>query len=335
MGVFLAISFPIVAYEKAEHTNHLKNLPAGENVLWADPGDVSKLDFINGVGGEEGKPLPPFNFIKEDLGGTTPKVTIKDAKGRQWSVKFGVEAKPSVFATRLVWACGYTVETEYFVGQGVIQGIHGLKRAKGSIQGDGSFQDARFELRADSPKFLNGFNWTWNSNPFTGSHELNGLKILVMFLSNWDTKDARDFGGGGPGGTADSNLAIFQSTSGDKPRYTYFVSDWGASLGKWGFALIARSKWNCGEFAAQTPDYIQGSDADSVHFGFVGKHNESIVNGVRPSDVQWLLQYLGRVTDDQFRMGLASSGASPEEIQCYLTSFHQRLDQLKHVPAPQ
>jgi hypothetical protein len=164
---------------------------------------------------------------------------------------------------------------------------------------------------------------------------LNGLKILVMLLSNWDTKDARDMTGSGPAGVADSNLAIFQTGSGDKPRYLYFVSDWGASLGKWGPLLIVRSKWRCGDYASQTPDFVQGADQDAVHFGFVGKHNDSIVNGVRPSDVQWLLKYLGRVTDDQLRMGLASSGAAPEEVQCYLTSLHQRIDQLKRIQPPQ
>jgi hypothetical protein len=334
-GIFLTISFPIFAYDKAEHTSQLKKLPAGENIIWTDPGDISKLDLIHGAGGIEGAPAPPFRFLQEDYGGSTPKVKVKDAKGREWNVKFGVEAKPSVFSTRLAWACGYTVETEYLVGQGVIEGAHGLKRAKSYIQSDGSFTDARFQLRSDSPKFLTNANWTWTSNPFLGSHELNGLKILVMLLSDWDTKDARDFSGGGATGLADSNLAIFQSGTPDKPRYSYFVSDWGASMGQWGPMLIVRKKWNCSDYAAQTPNFIQGQDSEAVHFGFVGKHNDSIVNGVRASDVQWLLKYLGQVTDEQLRQALASSGAAPDELECYFTSLRQRIDRLKRVQPPQ
>jgi hypothetical protein len=331
IGVFLAISLPIVAYDKVEHAASVKNLPAGENILWSDPGDVSKLDFVNGVGGPEGVPEPPFQFLGEDLGGTTPKVKVKDSKGREWSVKFGAEAKPSVFSTRLLWACGYTVETEYFVQNGTIAGAHGLKRAKGEIQGDGSFNGARFQLRSSSPKFLTGFNWTWTSNPFLGTHELNGLKVLVMLLSNWDTKDARDLAASGPSWVADSNLAIFQTGSPDKPRYLYFVSDWGASLGKWGSALATRSKGNCRDYASQTANFVQGTSGAEVRFGFVGKHNGSIVSGIRPSDVQWLLKSLGSVTDDQLRQGLASSGATPEELACYLTALRQRIDQLKGI----
>jgi hypothetical protein len=330
IGLFLAISLPIVAYEKTEHAAVVKNLPAGENVLWSDPGDVSRLDLVYGVGGPEGAPAPQFRFLGEDLGGTTPKVKVKDAKGREWSVKFGAEAKPSVFSTRLVWACGYTVETEYFVQHGTIDGAHGLKRAKGYIQGDGAFDGARFQLRSSSPKFLTGFNWAWTSNPFLGTHELNGLKVLVMLLSNWDTKDARDLAAAGASWVADSNLAIFQTAGADKPRYLYFVSDWGASLGKWGGSLASRNKGICRDFAAQTPQFVQGA-GDTVRFGFVGKHNDSIVSGIRPADVQWLLQYLGRITDDQLRQGLASSGATPDEMQCYLAALRQRIDQLKGI----
>ena len=46
-------------------------------------------------------------------------------------------------------------------------------------------------------------SWAWNDNPFVGTRELHGLKMLVMLLSNWDTKDRRDVARG-------SNTAIFE-----------------------------------------------------------------------------------------------------------------------------
>lgn len=46
-----------------------------------------------------------------------------------------------------------------------------------------------------------GEAWSWNANPFVGTHELNGLKILMMLTSNWDAKDARDGEG--------SNTAVY------------------------------------------------------------------------------------------------------------------------------
>ena len=67
-----------------------------------------------------------------------------------------------------------------------------------------AFQDARFEL--DEPGVVKHFDehsWAWNDNPFVGTRELNGLKIVMMLLSNWDNKDVRDVARG-------SNTAIFE-----------------------------------------------------------------------------------------------------------------------------
>jgi len=93
-------------------------LPHGENILWADPGDVPSLDFQSGVGGPEGQPQPPFRFAQEDISGTIPKVNVIDNRGVAWNVKWGPEARASVFCTRLLWACGYFTEHEYFLEHG-------------------------------------------------------------------------------------------------------------------------------------------------------------------------------------------------------------------------
>src|SRR5215510_7888262 len=172
--------------------NSFEILPPGAKILWTDPGDVASLDFVFGVGGPENQPQPPFRFVDEDMLGTAAKVNVTDNRGATWNVKWGREAKASTFCTRLLWACGYFAEPEYFVARGRIEGAHGLKRAKSHISDDGSFEDARFQLRRESPKYLSG-NWTWANNPFSGTREFQGLKILVLLVSNWDTKDARDF----------------------------------------------------------------------------------------------------------------------------------------------
>ena len=72
---------------------------------------------------------------------------MTDANKRVWSVKWGEETKPEVFATRLVWALGYYVEPSYFVKSGQIDSVGALKRAGQLIDKDGNFQGARFELR--------------------------------------------------------------------------------------------------------------------------------------------------------------------------------------------
>jgi hypothetical protein len=291
----------------------------GQTAIWHDPGAVEQLDFTYGVGGAAMAPAPPFSFVKEDTSGTAPKVQVKDANGRVWVVKFGQEAKPDTFATRLVWAVGYTVEPNYFLVNGAISNVGHLGRAHDFVDDRGNFHDGRFQLRTDDPKYLDGINWNWDQNPFVGTPQLNGLKIMMMLVSNWDDKDFRDAASRG------GNTAIFQH--GD--QYTFFVDDWGASFGNWG-KLLTRSKWHCRDYFDESRDFVKGLDT-GIQWGYTGQHTDLMKDGVRPSDVRWLIQYLGHITDDQIRAGLAASGASDEESHNCLEGLRLRIGQLRTV----
>ncbi len=302
----------------------MEKFAPGENVLWTDPGDVASLDFVYGVGGQAGAPQSPFYFIKEDFSGSNPKVLVKDAKDRKWSVKWSKEAHSDVFSSRMAWACGFVAQPEYYIAQGQILGINTpLKRAASEIRGNGNFTSARFELRSDDPKFLTDAGWSWVNSPFRGSPQIHGLKILMMLVSDWDNKDARDQ-------DRDSNLAIFQAHGDDGPRYLYFIADWGGSMGKWG-NVATRDKWDAKGFADQTPDFVKGLHNGNIVWGYRGQRTEDQVQDVRVSDVQWLLQYLGRITDDQLRKGLESSGATPEEVASFTSSLRNRISQLQRI----
>jgi hypothetical protein len=299
--------------------------PAGKPVLWRDPGAVEKLDLAGGIGGAQNAPKPPFTFIEESLSGSNPKVKVKDAKGVQWTAKFGSEVNAETFASRLVWAVGYFVEPAYFLARGKIEGVNGVsfKRVK-KEQLDpktGMFLEARFERQKDKgvTKFEEDQSWGWLQNPFTGSKELNGLKVLLMLVSNWDNKDVRDFKRG-------SNTAIFQYPG----EARYLVTDWGGSMGKWG-GVLSREKWDCRGFQSQTKDFIKGVKGNEVEFGYSGQHTSTFVNGVTVAEVKWLLQYLGRVTDEQLRTGLRTSGATPEEVECFTGALRDRINQLKRI----
>ena len=93
------------------------------HVLWRDPGVVERLDLAAGPGGHDGAPRPPFRFIEEHFGGSQPCVSLRDAAGRRWRVKWGDEVQVEALATRLVWACGYFVETTYYVPEGRVDGV--------------------------------------------------------------------------------------------------------------------------------------------------------------------------------------------------------------------
>jgi hypothetical protein len=251
---------------------------------------------------------------------------VRDATGRHWGVKWGSEVNAETFATRLAWAAGYFVEPAYFVPNGRIMGVDvdQLKRAKKVIGNDGSFRDARFELKVPVlKKYKDEEGWAWNSNPFVGTKELSGLKIIIMLTSNWDSKDVRDISRG-------SNTAVYLVETPGGVEARYLITDWGGSMGKWG-NFFTREKWDAKGFAKQTPDFVKGVEGGYVKWGYTGQRTEDVTGGIRASDVRWLLAYVGHITDKQIRDGLRASGATPEEVAIFTQAIRGRIAQLQRV----
>jgi hypothetical protein len=101
-------------------------------------------------------------------------------------------------------------------------------------------------------------------------------------------------------------------------------------MGKWG-GTFTWTKWDCSGYADQTKDFVKRDDDGSLKWGFNGKHKDDLTSGISVSDVQWLLQYLGRITDDQLRVGLVASGATSDETECYSRALRQRIDTLQSL----
>jgi hypothetical protein len=303
-------------------------LESVQAVIWRDPGDVERLDLAAGPGGHEGAPHPPFTFIEEHLTGSQPCVSVRDARGLRWRIKWGDEVNSETLATRLAWAAGYFAEVTYFVREGRIEGVADLQRAASCVDDQCRFRDARFELdEEDVIKHFEEHSWAWNDNPFVGSRELNGLKIVMMWLSNWDAKDVRDVSRG-------SNTAIFEYRgSSGLHEARYLITDWGGALGKWG-SVVRRGRWDCHGFEAETPQFVTGRDDEYVHFGYTGQRTADIANGIRVGDAQWLLTTLGRLSTAQLAAAVEASGGTPEEIAVFSRSLRARLDHLAAVVNP-
>jgi hypothetical protein len=309
-------SLPSPTGTKAKPTS-----PPPAPVLWEDRWNIASLDMIGGAGGRELAPKPPFTFVEENLKGSNPKIKVTDASGVEWSVKWGTEVNAETFATRMIWAVGYFVEPAYFVPSGKIDGVTGLQRAKEVIKPDGSFANARFERQREKgiKKLDEEKSWSWIENPFVGKPELNGLRVMVMLLSNWDNKDLRDVKRG-------SNTAIFQTRDASQ----YLITDWGGSMGKWG-GFLSREKWDCKGYSGQTKSFVKGVKGGSVEFGYTGQHTSDFVKDIKVADVQWLMKSLGQITDEQLRQALEASGATAEEQACFTKAVRERIDQLKNV----
>src|SRR5262249_21534408 len=95
--------------KKGKKSNKNSNAPSqpGTPALWEDRGEISSLNLFWGIGSEEEMPKPPFQFDKEDVTGTNPKIKVIDANGVKWNFKFDEEVHAEVASSRIVWACGY------------------------------------------------------------------------------------------------------------------------------------------------------------------------------------------------------------------------------------
>jgi len=71
-----------------------------------------------------------------------------------------------------------------------------------------------------------------------------------------------------------------------------------------------------------------------VRWGFDGKHRTDLAGNISVSDVRWLMQYLGKITDEQIHQGLEASGARPAEIACYSRALRRRIERLRQVASP-
>jgi hypothetical protein len=304
-----------------------RRLRAGRHRIWRDPGTPSVDDMRYGPEGRAGAPRAPFVFLEEHKSGSQPCVAVRDAKGRRWRVKWGHEVRPESFAVRLAHALGYYAEVTHFVPQGIIEGASGLTRAKECIESEGRFHDARFELEDPHVRMLFGeHSWSWDDNPFVGTRELSGLKLLVMLVSNWDTKDRRDVSRG-------SNTAIFERHVTPWSREAhYLITDWGGAMGKWGTNVVSRGRWDPDGFESQTPQFVTGvRDAGVVTFGYVGQRTADVAYDIPVDHVRWFYQYASRLTEAHLREGLLASGATEEEAQRFSRALLHRIEQLGAV----
>jgi hypothetical protein len=300
-----------------------RRLAANRHRIWREPSEADLADLRFGPGGQPGVPAPPFLFVEEHAAGTQPCVAVRDARGRLWRVKWGYEAKPESFAVRFAWACGYFAETTHYVASGTIEGVTSLTRARNCIAADGAFTEARFELEDRSVRMLfDEHSWAWNDNPFVGTPQLSGLKIVNMLLSNWDTKDRRDVSRG-------SNTAIFEhkvSRWGHEARY--LITDWGGAMGKWGSNVVSRGRWDPDGFEAQTPGFVTGVRDGYVNFGYQGQRTAEIARGITITDVDWFHGYARRLTVPALRDGLLACGATDDEAARFAAAIVERIRQL-------
>jgi hypothetical protein len=267
-------------------------------VLWREPVDIGSRNLYYGSGGEKHQPHGPFTFLEEDMNGTNPKYVVRDQDNVKWTIKLGIEARPETVATRLVWAAGYFTNEDYYLDDLQVAEMPAHVKRGGNLIGPGGTMHAA-RLKRHEEKDL--ANWQWRNNPFTGTRELNGLKVLMALMNNWDLKDV--------------NNKVYAAKK-DSDQQEYVISDLGASFGTNGITVpLSRSKGDLNSYA---------------HSQFLGKISPEFVDfrtPVHPSlfYAYWLPGYLKRARldnvlhhiprDDARWMGHLLSGLSASQIQ--------------------
>jgi hypothetical protein len=313
-------------------------VPAAPGVLWRDPGDLKSRDVLNGPGGQEDAPKGPFVFDKEDLNGTNPKFVVRAADGTKWKVKLGEEARPETSASRLVWAVGYFADEDYFMPNIKIDNMPAtLHRGASKVEPDGMMHDVRLKRYLDDEKKAG--EWSWQKNPFTGTRELNGLRVMMALINNWDLKN--------------ENNAIYKAKAeGAKaeaaggPERIYLVSDLGASFGTPGRSVTrAESKGNLkayshSEFIRRKHDGVVDFNVPNrpamIHVFELPEYVKrmelrSIGENIPIEDCRWIGHILAGLSHEQIASAFIAAGYSRDEALGFSAEVESRIAQLNQL----
>lgn len=347
---FLCFSVTVRAQEKQKqgtHSKHELEKPDARAVLWSDPADLSSRDLFYGEGGKEDAPTSTtFTYIKEDLNGTSPKFDVRDDNGVKWRVKLGEEARPETVATRLLWAVGYFVDEDYFLPEIQVQEIQPVskkrrKRVIGLLEANGEMHNVRLKRYSKDRKKVD--EWEWKHNQFTGTRELNGLRVMMALINNWDLKDSNN--------SIYAEKTIKEEGQGDSKEKedlenVYVVSDLGASFGTIGrvrkrelakgnldsyhkskfirrigrdyvdFNVPAREAW---PLAVNPKEYFL-----RLRLRWIGRH-------IPRADAKWIGQLLAQLSEEQVRDAFRAAGYPPEQVDAFTTVVEQRIAQLSDL----
>jgi hypothetical protein len=307
--VALCASQPAAGFQN-DKDKKKKTPPTGTPVLWRDPADIATRNLLHGPGGEAMRPdISKLTFIREETGGYSKKYRVKDAAGRVWVAKIGKEAQSETAASRIVWAAGYGSEITYLA-------------PSATIEGKGTFENVRFEARPEGYDRLD--IWKWEQNPFRGSRELQGLKVLMALLENWDTKD-------------DNNKVIYvPGEGGAQGELRYVISDLGATFGKtdspsglnsW-LRQVRGTRNEPGDFAGDK--FVLGVEAGKVRLDFEGK-NSKMMRDITVEDARWLGAILSRLSDEQLADAFRAANYTPEQVRILAAAVRSRINELVNL----
>ncbi len=306
--------------KKEEKQKKGDTIPRLRAVIWHQTIDVNQLNLLYGAGGKEDAPSPDakYKFKKEDMNGTSPKFDVEDDKGVKWRVKLGEEPRAETAATRLLFAAGYFVDEDYYIDELHVEGLPPLKRGQSFVTSDGVVHGARLERRMKEVEKLG--TWDWFKNPFVGTTEFDGLRVMMALVNNWDLKTI--------------NNSIYEVDE----QAEYVVSDVGATFGKTGNP-IHRSKSILKDYEGSR--FIDKVTGDFVDFVMHSRppliaainipnyekrtHMQEVTKHIPRADAKWLGERLSQLSEEQIRDCFRAGGYTQEEVEGYAAVIQNRI----------
>jgi len=320
------LSWLLVITALSLQSSEIIKSPGEGAVLWREPADLTTRNLYYGPGGEKDQPRGPFTFIEEDLNGTNPKYVVRDSNKVKWTVKLGLEARPETVASRLVWAVGYFANEDYFLDDIKVDGMPAhVKRGGDLILPGGIMQAARMKRHMSDEKTED--SWSWRSGPFAGTRELDGLKVMMALINNWDLKDV-------------NNKIYVNKESGEKE---YAISDLGASFGTTGLSFpFSHSKGDLSSYERSqfiekvTPEYVDFKTASRPSVVYASRPRsyirrtklDDLLHHIPTDDVRWIARILSGLSNDQIHDAFRAAGYAQPQIDAYSQVVEQRIAQL-------
>jgi hypothetical protein len=325
--LLLTISFQAFpSFLPASDTREKEALPPGTPIIWRNPVNIRTRNLFYGQGGEKLAPRGPFRFIKETKEGTHTQFVLEDKRGIKWRVKLGKEAQPETVATHLLWAVGYFSDPTYYLPKIKIKGIEAMLSSPPEDSVSGNFvYGARFEPEVIGENFV---KWKWFDNPFIGTKEFNGLRVMMALINNWDLKD--------------SNNRIAYDRKSRELRY--MIHDIGAGFGKTG-GFGSRSKNDPEDYIEE--DFIKKVKPETVDLVLKSRPPwvliinpvyfqersklEKIGKDIPRDHARWIGQLLSQLSDRQIQDAFRAAGYNSQEVRLFSSALRSRIIQLKKL----
>jgi hypothetical protein len=273
---------------------------AAPAVLWREPIDIQSRNLFYGPGGPDHQPHGKLSFIEEKFNGVNPKFDVHDEDGTRWGVKIGEEAKPETAATRLVWAVGYFTNEDYYLPELNIAGNMNLKRG-GALSHSTRLKDLRLKRHNKDEHQI--ADWGWDNNPFVGTRELDGLKIMMELICNVDLKSG--------------NQHVYD-VNGIEQRY--IAADLGSSFGLAGKTMFY-TKGVLKDY--QSKPLIKNAGPEFIDF-WRFKH-------IPREHAKWIGGYLSQLSDEQIKDAFRAAGFSPQEVEGFAVKVREKINELVNL----